>query len=114
MSQTLSVDDDARAEMLCYLVIGELVAKARTDETANGAKCDWQDRVALAQNAAEFAPKVLASFQIATEQSLTPLFADGWMLDYRSSIVDRLRHPSSLRRSTEQQIRWLGLFKTLT
>jgi hypothetical protein len=102
MSQVHGFDDEARAEMLCYLVIGELVAMARTGEwlrtdhlvesariwmTANGAECDWQDRVALAQTAAEIAPKVLASFQLATEQSLAPLFTDGWMLDYRSSIV---------------------------
>jgi hypothetical protein len=70
-----------------WLRTGQFVESARIWMTANGAKCDWQDRVALAQTAAEFAPKVLASFQIATEQSLTPLFADGWMRDYRSSIV---------------------------
>ncbi|KAA1007771.1 hypothetical protein FVF58_23975 [Paraburkholderia panacisoli] len=102
MSQMLSFDDEARAEMLCYLVIGELVAMARTGEwlrtdhlvesariwmTANGAKCDWQDRVALAQTAAELAPKVLASFQLATEQSLAPLsrMAGCSTIDRRSS-----------------------------
>ncbi|MFM0506702.1 hypothetical protein [Paraburkholderia sp. RL17-373-BIF-A] len=102
MSQRLSFDDEARTEMLCYLVIGEFVAMARTGEwlrtdhlvesvriwmQANGATCDWQDRVALAQTAAELAPNVLASLQLATEQSPAQLFVDGWMLDYRSPIV---------------------------
>jgi len=32
MSVPLSFDDEARAEMLCYLVVGELVAMARTGD----------------------------------------------------------------------------------
>ncbi|WP_121306704.1 hypothetical protein [Paraburkholderia sp. BL17N1] len=96
------LDDEARAELLCYLVIGELVAMARTGSwlrtdhlvessriwlKANGATCHWQDRIALAAAAAELAPGILRTFPLTTERSLTPLFADGWRLDYRSPIV---------------------------
>jgi hypothetical protein len=102
MSTTLNFDDEARTELLCYLVVGELVAMARSGEwlrtdhlvesariwlKANGATCDWQERVELARVASELASGVLASFALTTEQSLVPLFADGWMLDYRSPIV---------------------------
>ncbi|MFM0258044.1 hypothetical protein [Paraburkholderia sediminicola] len=102
MSTTPNFDDEARAELLCYLVVGELVAMARTGEwlrtdhlvesariwlQANGARCDWQDRVHLARMAAKLAPSVHASFALTTEPALAPLFTDGWMLDYRSPIV---------------------------
>lgn len=116
MSHMLGLDDESRAELLCYLVIGELVAMAKTGNwlrtdhlvestriwmTANGARCDWQDRVALAQTAAELAPSVLASFQLATEQSLVPLFSDGWMLDYRSLIVCDIHRVCAARLSNK-------------
>jgi hypothetical protein len=102
MSTPRNFNDDARAEMLCYLVVAELVAMARTgawlrtDHTvessriwmrANGVTCDWQDRVALAGAAARLAPDILESFNLTTEQSLVPLFCDGWMLDYQSPAV---------------------------
>jgi hypothetical protein len=102
MSLPEKLDDEARAELLCYLVIGELVAMARTGSwlrtdhlvessriwlKANGTTCHWQDRIALAAAAAELAPGILRTFPLTTERSLAPLFADGWRLDYRSPIV---------------------------
>ncbi|WNC95040.1 hypothetical protein RI103_34765 [Paraburkholderia sp. FT54] len=102
MSTLHSFDDDARAEMLCYLVVAELVALARTGEwlrtdhvvescriwmKANGVTCDWQDRVALAGAAARLAPDVLEAVKLTTERSLATLFSDGWMLDYGSPTV---------------------------
>jgi len=92
MSLPGRLDDEARAELLCYLVIGELVAMARTGSwlrtdhlvessriwlKANGATCHWQDRIALAGAAAELAPGILRTFPLATERSLAQLFADG-------------------------------------
>jgi hypothetical protein len=94
----LSFDDEARAELLCYLVIGELLSMARTDTGlrtahlvelariwmhADGARCDWQERVAIARMAADFAPDVLATFNLTSETMLASLIADGWRLDYR-------------------------------
>jgi hypothetical protein len=91
-----------RAKMLCYLVVAELVAMARTGDwlrtdhivesyriwmRTNGVACDWQERVALARAAARLAPEILAAFKLTTERSLAPLFGDCWMLDYRSATV---------------------------
>ncbi|MFB9123321.1 hypothetical protein ACFFYR_08825, partial [Paraburkholderia dipogonis] len=66
--------DDARADLLCYLVVAQLVAKARTGEwlrtdhlvesgriwcNANGARFDWHERARLGQIAADLAPQVM-------------------------------------------------------
>ena len=102
MSTPRNFDADTRAEMLCYLVVAELVAMARTGDwlrtdhivesariwiRANGVRCDWEDRIAVANAAARLAPDVLDSFNLTTERSVALLFADGWMLDYRSPTV---------------------------
>ncbi|WP_109477281.1 hypothetical protein [Paraburkholderia sp. C35] len=102
MPNPLSLDDEARAEMLCYLVVGELVSMARTQDwlntghlvelsriwmNANGAICDWQERIGIARMAADLAPDILAAFGLDTEKALTALFADGWRLDYRLPVV---------------------------
>ncbi len=57
-----NLDDEARAELPCYLVVGQLVARARTSEwlrtdhlvestriwlAGNGANADWTERVYL-------------------------------------------------------------------
>ena len=96
------VGDEARAELLCYLVVAELVARARTGEwlrtdhlvesgriwcKANGAHLDWQERVPLGQIAVDLAPQVMETFDLMMERSLVPLFIDGWMLDYASPVV---------------------------
>ncbi|PRX32227.1 hypothetical protein B0G75_104246 [Paraburkholderia sp. BL18I3N2] len=100
--RALKSNDDARAELLCYLVVAQLVAMARTGEwlrtdhlvesgriwcKANGAHFDWQERIALGQIAAEMAPQVMETFGLTRERSLVPLFRDGWMLDYASPVV---------------------------
>ncbi|PRY07038.1 hypothetical protein [Paraburkholderia sp. BL25I1N1] len=95
-------DDDARAELLCYLVVAQLVAMARTGDwlrtdqlvesgriwcKANGARFDWQERIALGQIAAETAPQIMETFGLTRERSLVPLFRDSWMPDYASPVV---------------------------
>ena len=117
MSTISYFDDEARAELLTYLVVGELVAMARTGDwlrtdhlvesariwlKSNGARCDWQDRVAVAHAASTIAPTILASFRIQTEKELASLFADGWLLDYRSPVVCDIHEACAayLRRST--------------
>ncbi|NIF81677.1 hypothetical protein F3J20_30655 [Paraburkholderia sp. Cy-641] len=95
-----SMGDEVRAELLCYLVVAQLVARVRTGEwlrtdhlvesgriwcKVNGAHVDWQKRIPLGQMAAELAPKVMDRFGLVRERSLAPLFIDGWMLDYGAS-----------------------------
>ncbi|AXF05773.1 hypothetical protein CUJ88_45950 (plasmid) [Paraburkholderia hospita] len=103
---SLSFDEEARAEMLCHLVVGEFVAMARTGDwlktahlvelariwmDANGAGSDWQERIAVTRMAADLAPDVLAASGLMTEKALTPLFTDGWRLDYRMPLVCEIR-----------------------
>lgn len=68
--------------MLRYLVVAQLVAKARTGEwlrtdhlvesvriwcKANGVRFDWQERVSLEQPAAELGPQVMQAFGLTRE-----------------------------------------------
>ena len=67
----MNSDDEARAGLPGYLVVGEPVSMARTGNWlntghlvepgriwmhANGAQCEWQDRGVIAHMAADFAP----------------------------------------------------------
>jgi len=112
MSTPLSFDDEARAELLCYLVVGELVSMARTGDwlntghlvelghiwmNANGARCDWRERVEIARTATELAPDILAAFNLTTEKILAPLFTDGWRLDYRLPVVCAIHESCAAR-----------------
>jgi len=112
MPPSSNFDDEARAELLCYLVIAQLVARARTGEwlrtdhlvesgriwcKANGVRFDWQERVSLGQTAAELAPRVRETFGLTRERSLTPLFVDGWMLDRESPVVCDIHEVCSRR-----------------
>lgn len=115
LSMPMIFDDDARAEMLCYVVVGELVAMARTGDWlrtdhlvelsriwmhANGAQSEWKERIGIARIAAEFAPDVLATIDLRTEKTLASLFTDGWRLDYRVPVVCEIhdRRAARLRR----------------
>ncbi|CAG4892204.1 hypothetical protein LMG31841_01572 [Paraburkholderia saeva] len=97
-----NVDDEARAELLCYLVVGHLIAEARTGtwlrtdhlvesariwQSANGANFDWSERARLAHLSTELAPHVFSTSIPRDEPSLAKLFTDGWRLDYRSPVV---------------------------
>jgi hypothetical protein len=76
---------------------GHLVELARIWMHANGARCDWQERVAFARMAADLAPAVLAAFTLTTEKVLTPLFTDGWRLDYRLPVVCEIHRMCAAR-----------------
>jgi hypothetical protein len=98
-------DDGARAELLCYLVVGQLVARARTggwlrtdhavellNIWANGtsAQVDWLDRVYLGAQSAKVATGFAGLPGFADSDSLAQLFTDGWRLDYRAPRVQRI------------------------
>lgn len=83
MSTRSRFNDEARGELLCYLVVGELVAMARTGNwlktghtvelahiwmNANGARSDWQERIAVTRVAADLAPDVRAASRLLTEK----------------------------------------------
>ncbi|MFM0009678.1 hypothetical protein [Paraburkholderia sediminicola] len=105
MNNSSNLDDEARAELLCYLVVGQLVARARTGGwlrtdhvvellniwlQGNGARAGWLDRLYLG----ELSKKVALNFaelpQFENSESLAQLFTDGWRMDYRSPFVGRI------------------------
>lgn len=96
-----NLDSEARAELLCYLVVSQLTARALTGAwltvdnlvesmqiwlRANGGSTNWQDRLALAHAAEELAPRVAIDFP-PDERGIAALFGvDRWQLDYRSPV----------------------------
>lgn len=102
MARDSNLDRDARAELLCYLVVAQLVAHARTGKLlrtdhlvesarmwtdSNGAQGTWLTRSELGQASAAIAPDFLKVAAFCDSDSLATLFTDGWRLDYRCSLV---------------------------
>lgn len=96
------LDVEARADLLCYLVVGQLIARTRTGDwlrtdhlvestriwlAGNGANADWVERVHLGALSERIALDFAAMPRFADAASLAKLFTDGWRLDCRSSIV---------------------------
>jgi hypothetical protein len=101
-SMSSKLDGPERADLLCFLVMAQLIGHATAGEwlridhaveagriwaASNSAECNWLERAKLARIAADIAPTFLVfpCFQDARE--IVKLFVDGWMLDYRSPTV---------------------------
>jgi len=102
MIESTGLDEEARAELLCYLAIAQLVSKAcdgnwlRTDHlvestriwlAGNGAKANWSERVKLGTLSEKIAHDLTGRPDFADTQYLARLFTDGWRLDYRWPVV---------------------------
>lgn len=105
MDDSSNLDDEARAELLCYLAVGQLVARARTGDwlrtdhmvelltiwqNGNGAQVDWLDRLHLGALSEKVALDFAGLPGFADSDSLAQLFTDGWRMDYRSPIVRKI------------------------
>ncbi|SHK26014.1 hypothetical protein [Paraburkholderia terricola] len=105
MTYLSNLDDQARAELLCYLVVGQLVARARTSGwmrtvhveellsiwlNGNGARADWMDCVHLRALSEKVALGFAGFPMFADSYFLAQLFTDGWRLDYRSPVVCKI------------------------
>ncbi|CAM2151147.1 hypothetical protein WCQ02_23450 [Paraburkholderia tropica] len=103
----MQVDDEAKAELLCFLVMGHLVAIARTGRQlrtdhliessvlwlqSHGAECDWLDRAKIVEASRAVARQAFARPYPKDEAGLLKLFNldAGWFLDYRSPIVQEI------------------------
>ena len=101
------MDDEARAELLTFLVVGQLFALAhsgawlRTDHliessqiwmSSNSVECDWLERAKLVSASRELAERASSWPFPREEADLLRLFnlKTGWFLDYRSEVVQRL------------------------
>lgn len=96
------LDDTERAEMLCFLVMAQLIGHAttgdwlRTDHAveaariwmkSNSADCGWLERATLARISLDLAPQFLVFPCFRDAREIVRLFVDGWQLDYRSPTV---------------------------
>jgi hypothetical protein len=97
-----NLDDEARAELLSYLVVAQLVGHSRTGEwlrtthlvestriwlASNGGVCGWLEQADLADASIDLAPEFLDLPGFTESAELAGLFTDGWRLDYRVQIV---------------------------
>lgn len=102
MTEPTNLDYEARAELLCYLVVGQLVARARTGGwlrtdhfvelldiwlNGNGAHAEWLDRLHLSPLSEKVALDFDALPGLSDSDSLAQLFTNGWRMDYRSPVV---------------------------
>lgn len=102
MTGDTKLDNAERADLLCFLVMAQLIGHAstgdwlRTDHAveatrmwtaSNSAECDWLERAKLAQISAAIAPQFLVFPCFRDAKEMVKLFVDGWRLDYRSPTV---------------------------
>ncbi|POR54575.1 hypothetical protein B0G62_102183 [Paraburkholderia eburnea] len=98
------MDEETKAELLTFLVVGHLLAYARCGEwlrtdhliescqiwlSSNGARCDWLDRAKLVGASHALAQRAQLLPFPQDEAGLLRLFnlQKGWFLDYRSPVV---------------------------
>ncbi|MEM5316195.1 hypothetical protein [Paraburkholderia sp. JHI869] len=101
------MDDEARAELLTFLVVGQLFAFARTGEwlrtdhliessqmwlSSNGAVCGWLERAQLVEACRVVAITALDLPFPEVEAEMVQLFNlnRGWFLDYRKPVVQQI------------------------
>jgi hypothetical protein len=96
------LDGPERADLLCFLVMSQLIGRASTGEwlrtdhvveaarmwvASNSADCDWLERAKLARMSVEIAPRFLMFPCFRGAAEIVKLFVDGWQLDYRSTTI---------------------------
>ncbi|MBN3853950.1 hypothetical protein G3N59_11215 [Paraburkholderia sp. Ac-20340] len=104
-------DAETKAELLTFLVVGQLFAFARSGEwlrtdhliesaqmwlSSNGASCDWLVRAQLIDACRALAVRALDLPFPQTESDLVQLFNlnRGWFLDYRKPVVQQIHAQS--------------------
>ncbi|HKR38209.1 MAG TPA: hypothetical protein VJU59_00810 [Paraburkholderia sp.] len=102
MTATNHLDDEGRTDLLCYLVVAQLIARARsgnwlrTDHLveskaiwsqANGISPDWLEGVRLANVSVQLATSIWSIELLHDIDVLSNMFTDNWRLDYESPIA---------------------------
>lgn len=100
-----NLDDEARAELLVYLVVGQLIARVRTEDwllpqhlsesallwlRSNGANCSARERAALSALSVSVAEEMRELPDNRNEKCLANLFTENWRLDYRQAAARAL------------------------
>ncbi|WP_321884705.1 hypothetical protein [Paraburkholderia bannensis] len=98
------MDKETKAELPTFLIVGKLLAYARSGQwmrtdhliescqiwlSSNGARCDWLDRAKLIEACRRMAQEVYTLPLLRDEAGLRKLFNldGGWFFDYRSAFV---------------------------
>ncbi|SDJ49104.1 hypothetical protein SAMN04487926_15513 [Paraburkholderia steynii] len=100
---TVKLDEPNRADLLCHLVVAQLIARARTGDwlrtdhlvdaknlwaMVHDAAPDWLESAQLAHVSVQIAATVWTIELLReADQHLPDLFDDGWKLNYSSPIV---------------------------
>jgi hypothetical protein len=102
MTGDTKLENTERADLLCFLVLAQLIGYAstgdwlRTDHAvettrmwaaSNSAECDWLERAKIARISVAIAPQFLVFPCFRDAKEMVKLFVDGWRLDYRSPTV---------------------------
>ncbi|WGS54968.1 hypothetical protein LFL96_36400 (plasmid) [Paraburkholderia sp. D15] len=102
LSRPECIDDEARAELLTYLVVAQLVGRARTGgwlrtdhlvESAriwllnNDVDANWQERVRIGTLSETVALGFVYEPRFGDPDWLTQLFTHSWRLDNRSPVI---------------------------
>jgi hypothetical protein len=102
MTATNHLDDEGRTDLLCYLVVAQLIARARSGKwlrtdhlveskaiwsLANGISADWLEGVRLANVSVQLATSIWSIELLHDIDVLSNMFTDNWRLDYESPIA---------------------------
>ncbi|CAG9229829.1 conserved hypothetical protein [Paraburkholderia sabiae] len=99
---TSHLDDERRADLLCYLVIAQLIGRARTGnwlrtdhlveskriwERANDISVLWFEGARLGEASVQLAASVWAIDLLHDVDNLAKLLTDAWQVNYESPIA---------------------------
>lgn len=97
-----NLDDEARAELLTFLAVSQLIARAIKREwlsdahlqesaciwcASNGARCSVEESMRIADVSEELAREFVQMAPMRDLSKLKALFTNEWRLDYRSPVV---------------------------
>lgn len=115
MATTNHLDDESRTDLLCYLVVAQLIARARSGDwlrtdhlvesktlwsQANNISPDWLEGVRLASVSAQLAASIWSIDLLHDVDALSKMFTDNWRLDYESPIVRGIHDACAARLKT--------------
>lgn len=110
------LDDETRAELLCYLVVSQIVALVLTEEwmrpehlvesiriwlNGSRAQAHWSERIYLGTLSEKVAADFTDRTRLPARIELTALFADFWQLDYRSPVVREIHAACEVQLSSD-------------
>ncbi|MBP0593659.1 hypothetical protein J8I87_29015 [Paraburkholderia sp. LEh10] len=112
---TNHLDDERWTDLLCHLVVAQLIARARTGDwlrtdhlveskriwsQANGVSPGWLEGVRLSRASMQLAASIWAIDLLRNPDEISKLFSKNWRLDQQSPIVRGIYDVCAARLST--------------